>query len=146
MSHELLGVKLRSPPSRLQSSLRAFEGFEKENEGGFESFEGEKGFEAFEIEAEGASLTLRRLRKLRSPLHLRELKGASGPSVEGASKPPFRPFEGFEGFKAENEAPFVTEAPFVKVRILGQGCMLSEPVKGARLQIERMSYSPVVSS
>ena len=41
--------------------FKAFEGFEKENEGGFEGFEGEEGFEAFEIEAEGASLTLRRL-------------------------------------------------------------------------------------
>ena len=38
-----------------KASFKPFEvsAFEKENEGGFEGFEGEKSFEAFETEAEG---------------------------------------------------------------------------------------------
>ena len=64
---------LRSFFKGFKAPFEAFEGFEKENEGGFEGFEGEEGFEALRLRLKGASLTLRRLRRLRSPLHLREL-------------------------------------------------------------------------
>ena len=42
-----------APLQGFKVPFEAFEGFEKENEGGFEGFEEEEGFEAFETEAEG---------------------------------------------------------------------------------------------
>ena len=57
---------LRSFFKGFKAPFEAFEGFEKENEGGFEGFEGEEGFEALRLRLKGASLTLRRLRRLRT--------------------------------------------------------------------------------
>ena len=70
---------LRSFFKGFKAPFEAFKGFENENEGGFEGFEGEKTSKPSRLRLKGASLTLRRLRRLRSPLHLRELKGGFKP-------------------------------------------------------------------
>ena len=44
---------LRSPLQGFKAPFEAFEGFEKENEGDFEGFEGEKGFEAGDLHEGG---------------------------------------------------------------------------------------------
>ena len=64
---------------RLQSPLRSLEGFEKENEGAFEGFEGEEGLEAFEIEAEGGFVDSSKASKASKPFHLWKLKGGFKP-------------------------------------------------------------------
>ena len=91
MCFETLG----QPRASLQrTKSRLFQHSKKENEGGFEASRKRKA-SAFETEAEGASLTLRI-----EASYLRELKGASDPSVEGASKLEGFGFEGFEPDKA----------------------------------------------